>query len=108
MMRTLTLNFLSLLVGLCFGSFGNVCILRLPLDESIRYPASHCPSCSGALRWYDNIPVISFLWLKGRCRHCHAAISWQYPLVELLIAALFVFSVWRFSSDLVQIVLFDV
>nr|MBF0221325.1 prepilin peptidase [Desulfobulbaceae bacterium] len=67
------------------GSFLNVVILRLPnAEESIVFPASHCPKCKKNIRWYDNLPVISFLALMGRCRYCREPISWQYPLVELL------------------------
>ena len=75
--------------GALIGSFLNVVILRLPNEgESIVYPASHCPRCEKAIGWYDNIPVVSFLILRGRCRHCRQNISWQYPLVELLMAFL--------------------
>lgn len=71
-------------VGLVFGSFLNVCISRIPRDQSIVSPPSHCPSCRGRLRWYDNIPLVSFLVLRGRCRACGKRISWRYPGVELL------------------------
>lgn len=71
------------------GSFLNVVILRLPdPGQSIVFPASHCPKCSAELRWYENIPVISYLFLRGRCAHCGVAISLQYPLVELMMALL--------------------
>jgi leader peptidase (prepilin peptidase)/N-methyltransferase len=69
--------------GLVFGSFLNVLIYRLPLKMSVAYPASHCPKCSHTLKWYDNIPVLSYLFLCGKCRYCHAPISLRYPLVEL-------------------------
>ena len=73
----------ALIFGLIVGSFLNVVILRLPSDgESIVFPASRCPQCREKILWYDNIPVLSFILLKRRCRHCGAAISWQYPLVE--------------------------
>jgi leader peptidase (prepilin peptidase)/N-methyltransferase len=71
--------------GLLFGSFLNVCISRLPEHESIVHPRSRCPSCGHPIRWYDNIPVLSWLLLRGRCRDCKAAISWKYPLVELAV-----------------------
>jgi leader peptidase (prepilin peptidase)/N-methyltransferase len=74
----------AFLFGLVVGSFLNVCIARLPLDRSIATPSSHCPRCKAPLAWYDNIPVISFLLLRGRCRTCGQPISWRYPLVELL------------------------
>jgi leader peptidase (prepilin peptidase)/N-methyltransferase len=75
--------------GALIGSFLNVVILRLPREgESIVFPASHCPKCQTPLHWYENIPVLSFLALRGRCRSCQAKISWQYPLVEAAMAAL--------------------
>lgn len=75
--------------GAVIGSFLNVVILRLPNDNSsIAYPASHCPQCSTSLRWFDNIPLVSYALLAGRCRYCAASISLQYPVVELLMALL--------------------
>ena len=71
-------------VGAIVGSFLNVCIHRLPSGESIVFPASHCPHCGEPIRPYDNIPILSYLVLRGRCRHCGDAISARYPLVELL------------------------
>lgn len=71
------------LFGLTIGSFLNVCALRWPVDESVVTPGSHCPKCEAPVRWYDNIPVLSWLVLRGRCRHCGAPISVQYPMVEL-------------------------
>ncbi len=77
------------ILGAIIGSFLNVVILRLPEEEaSIVFPASHCPKCQTALRWYENIPILSFLALQGQCRSCKAKISWQYPLVEAAMAAL--------------------
>lgn len=70
--------------GLIVGSFLNVCIYRLPRHESIVFPGSHCPSCGKPVRPYDNVPVLSYLWLRGKCRFCRSAISLQYPIVELL------------------------
>lgn len=70
--------------GLIIGSFLNVCIYRLPRRESIVFPGSHCPNCGKAVRPYDNIPVLSYLVLRGKCRFCRQPISIQYPLVELL------------------------
>jgi leader peptidase (prepilin peptidase) / N-methyltransferase len=86
-------------IGAMIGSFLNVCILRMPKDESIAFPASHCPKCQRPIAWYDNIPIVSFLFLRARCRNCHAKISWQYPLIEALTGALFVlfFTVWGFT-----------
>jgi leader peptidase (prepilin peptidase)/N-methyltransferase len=76
--------------GLMVGSFLNVCIARIPSGESIVAPASRCPSCRRPIRWYDNVPVVSYVVLGGRCRNCRAAISWRYPLVEVVTAAAFV------------------
>lgn len=70
--------------GLVVGSFLNVCIARLPLGRSIATPPSHCPRCQSGIKFYDNIPVISFLLLRARCRNCGEPISWRYPAVELL------------------------
>lgn len=70
--------------GLIIGSFLNVCIFRLPRHESIVTPGSHCPACGKPVRPYDNIPVLSYLWLRGKCRFCRRPISLQYPMVELL------------------------
>jgi len=71
------------LLGLAIGSFLNVCISRLPDGESVVRPRSRCPACGEPIGWRDNIPVVSFLLLRGKCRHCGARISWQYPAVEL-------------------------
>jgi len=86
--------------GLIIGSFLNVVIYRLPLDESLVWPGSRCPACRAAIRPWDNIPLLSFLLLRGRCRACGAAISWRYPAVELLTAALFLLTVATFGPTL--------
>lgn len=78
------------LFGLVFGSFANVLILRIPAEKSI-VPRSQCPQCSAAIAWYDNIPIFSWLSLRGRCRNCGARISVRYPLIEFLCGLLFVF-----------------
>jgi leader peptidase (prepilin peptidase)/N-methyltransferase len=83
----------SLVVGLCIGSFLNVCIYRSPLDLSIVRPRSYCPGCQTPIAWYDNLPVLSYLFLRAKCRHCRMFISPRYPLVELLTGLLFV-GVW--------------
>ena len=95
---TLLIVFIFLL-GLTVGSFLNVCICRIPRGESIVFPNSHCPRCGAAIRPYDNVPVVSFLLLKGRCRNCGDIISWQYPVVELLTACLFTGTVLRFGLE---------
>lgn len=74
------------LFGACVGSFLNVVIYRLPRGRSIAFPPSHCPLCGRAIKWYDNIPIISWLFLRARCRWCNGAISPRYPLIELLTA----------------------
>lgn len=89
------------LFGAVVGSFLNVVILRLPTgDQSIIFPGSHCPRCSTPLAWYDNIPVLSFIALRGKCRHCRAGISIQYPVVELLMALLSAALLYRFDLTL--------
>ena len=98
----------SVLVGLSFGSFANVCIYRLPQNKSISHPHSYCPACHTPLRWQDNIPLFSFLVLRGRCHHCHKPISWQYPLVEAAMALLFLISTWRFPYAYFQILICDI
>jgi leader peptidase (prepilin peptidase)/N-methyltransferase len=87
----------SFLFGALIGSFLNVCILRIPEGESIAYPGSHCPRCGHTVRWYDNIPILSFILLRGQCRHCHSKISWQYPVVEALTGFLAMACFWKFS-----------
>ena len=86
--------------GLSFGSFLNVCISRIPHDEAIVSPRSRCPRCGHPIRWYHNIPVASYLWLKGRCADCRGPISFRYPLVELLTAALFIACFTKFGMSL--------
>ena len=83
-------------VGLVIGSFLNVCIVRLPRGGSIVTPPSHCPRCHSSIKFYDNIPLISFLLLRGKCRNCGEPISWQYPLVELMNALFYVWIVSEF------------
>jgi leader peptidase (prepilin peptidase)/N-methyltransferase len=85
----------AFVIGLLFGSFLNVCISRIPRGESIAKPRSRCPHCSAGIRWYDNIPILSWLLLRGRCRDCKTAIPWRYPLVELSVGVWF----WMTSSS---------
>lgn len=77
------------LFGLLIGSFLNVCISRLPYDESVVTPRSHCPRCGAWIAWYDNIPLLSYVLLGGKCRACGAGIAWRYPAVEALTGGLF-------------------
>ena len=78
------------LFGMVVGSFLNVCITRIPEEVSIVTPGSRCPKCGTAIKWYDNVPVVAWLWLRGKCRTCGAGISVMYPLVELVTGLLFV------------------
>jgi len=85
------------LFGACVGSFLNVCIYRIPKDLSIVRPGSRCPACGGAIAWYDNIPILSWLALRARCRQCGAPISPRYVVVETLVAALWAALAWRYG-----------
>jgi leader peptidase (prepilin peptidase)/N-methyltransferase len=80
---------LVLILGACVGSFLNVCIYRLPRHESLAWPGSHCTTCNRTLSWFENIPVLSWIVLRGRCRGCHQSISWMYPIVEVVTALVF-------------------
>ncbi len=91
------LGALAFLLGLAFGSFLNVCIVRLPADESIVHPRSKCPACGAPVRAFDNIPLLSWVMLRGRCRNCKGRISLQYPLVELLMGLWFLLLFLRYS-----------
>ncbi len=85
------------LFGLIFGSFLNVCIYRIPRGESIVWPASHCPKCGAPIKPIDNIPVVSYVMLGGKCRSCKGRISARYPLVELITGILFGALFWKFG-----------
>lgn len=86
--------------GSLVGSFLNVVICRLPdPEQSIVRPRSRCPACGAPIRWYDNVPILSFFWLRARCRSCRATISWRYPLVEALAAGLALLLMWRFGPS---------
>jgi leader peptidase (prepilin peptidase)/N-methyltransferase len=85
------------LVGLCVGSFLNVCILRLPKEQSLLSPPSTCPQCGQRIAWYDNIPLVSWAVLRGKCRRCGTAISVQYPLIEALVGALWLAAYLRYG-----------
>jgi leader peptidase (prepilin peptidase)/N-methyltransferase len=88
------------LLGLCVGSFLNVCIIRLPADMSLLTPPSTCPRCKQAIAWRDNIPVLSWLLLRGRCRRCGAPISPQYPLIEAAVGGIWVGAVLLYGVSL--------
>lgn len=87
----------SFVFGAVIGSFLNVCIYRIPAGESIVKPRSRCPHCFALIRWYHNIPLLSWLLLHGRCADCSAPVSWRYPLVELLNGLLFALLFYRFG-----------
>jgi len=95
MALTLVYYFLVFSLGLCVGSFLNVCIYRMPREMSLARPGSHCPFCNEPIAWYDNIPVLSWLSLGGLCRRCGVLISPRYVLVELLTGAVFV---WIYAA----------
>jgi leader peptidase (prepilin peptidase)/N-methyltransferase len=88
------------IIGTVIGSFLNVCIHRLPRGDSIIYPASHCPHCKQRLGFVDLIPVLGYLFLRGKCRYCKTPISFRYPLVEVLSGALLVWVAWKFPLAL--------
>lgn len=85
------------ILGALIGSFLNVCIHRIPRGESVIRPRSRCPHCHAAIRSYDNLPILSFFILRGRCRQCRVPISWHYPLVEMINTGGYLFLLWKFS-----------
>ena len=93
-------HIVSIIFGALVGSFLNVCIFRLPKEESIVWPGSHCPHCNTPIKFYDNIPLISYILLKGRCRHCHRPISFQYPLIEGITALVSLILFVKFGPSL--------
>lgn len=96
------------ILGLLLGSFFNVCIYRIPKGESIAFPPSHCTSCDSRIKWYDLIPVISYIILRGRCRHCKEKISIRYPIVELTTGLLFlaVYLEYGISAETAKYIVF--
>ncbi len=115
----LPIIFFALVLGASVGSFLNVVIYRLPAGLSLVHPPSRCPHCLTRLRKHENVPVLGWLWLKGRCAHCQAPISWRYPLVEAVTGILFLFTyltfgwsaqtvgLWLFFSLLLVLALID-
>jgi leader peptidase (prepilin peptidase)/N-methyltransferase len=87
------------LLGTLWGSFANVCIYRIPDERSVVTPGSHCSTCKTPIRWFDNVPLLSYLWLRGKCRHCKAAFSPRYLVVEALTGALFALAWWFAMAD---------
>jgi len=100
---TIVVSIFVVLFGLAFGSFLNVCIARLPRHKSIVRPGSRCPQCGAAIRVFDNLPLLSWVVLRGRCRDCRRQIPWRYPAVEFATAALFLLSFLRFRLTLAGI-----
>lgn len=89
---------LAALAGLAFGSFLNVCLSRWPAGESVVKPRSHCRNCGRTLAWWENVPVLSWLALRGRCRTCGARISWRYQVVEVAVGSLWGIVVWQLAA----------
>ena len=100
------LNYFVFIFGAVVGSFLNVCIFRLPAKTSIIKPLSQCPHCHHPIRFYDNIPIISFIVLRGKCRDCDGKISWRYPLVELITAVLSLLLFLQFGLTLRFLIFF--
>jgi leader peptidase (prepilin peptidase)/N-methyltransferase len=92
--------------GLCIGSFLNVCIYRIPAGRSVVHPGSMCPVCGVSIPFYDNIPVLSYLWLRARCRNCRTSISFRYPMVELLCGLFALCCLLRFGPSLPALIYF--
>jgi leader peptidase (prepilin peptidase)/N-methyltransferase len=101
MIQTLIALFAGL-SGLCFGSFLNVCLSRWPEQESVVQPRSHCRNCAHTLSWWENIPLLSWILLRGRCRQCRSWIGWRYPLVEACVGALWTVSTLIWTESLGQ------
>jgi len=92
--------FFVFVLGTMFGSFFNVCIYRLPKELSIVKPRSFCPNCNKPIPWYYNIPIFSWLYLRGKCAYCGAKISFRYFFIEFLTGMIFVFGVYKFGISL--------
>jgi len=100
------LDIFAFIFGAAIGSFLNVCIYRIPAETSIVKPSSRCPSCGHPIRFYDNIPILSFLILRARCRDCGAKISWRYPLIELITGLMALLLFGKFGLSLVFLTFF--
>jgi leader peptidase (prepilin peptidase)/N-methyltransferase len=97
---------LAFCLGASIGSFLNVCIYRIPAEESVVRPGSRCPGCRTPIAWYDNIPIVSWMALGGRCRRCHTAIAARYPFVELATGGLALLALWRLGATPAALVAF--
>lgn len=91
---------LTFFIGTIIGSFLNVCIYRIPRNLSIVYPRSHCPQCTATINWYDLIPVLSYIFLQGKCRHCHHSISIKYCFFEILTGLSFLMATWHIGLSI--------
>ncbi|MBU2590716.1 MAG: prepilin peptidase [Nitrospinota bacterium] len=91
--------FISFILGTIIGSFLNVCIYRLPRKESVVSPPSHCRSCDSRIAWYDNVPIVSWLVLRGKCRGCGSPISIEYPIVEFVTGLIYLFTYLRYGQS---------
>jgi len=100
------IEFILFIFGACIGSFLNVCIYRLPHSKSIVYPPSACPGCDTPIQFYDNIPILSYLLLRGKCRRCQTVISIRYPLVELMVGLFAVCVYLKFGLTLEALIIF--
>ena len=96
---------LFFVLGCIWGSFSNVCIHRLPMDKSVIFTRSFCPSCQKTIKWFDNIPLISFLLLKRKCRNCDYKISFQYFIVELITAISFTIIYYFYGISITSLLL---
>ena len=94
------IGFITFILGACFGSFANVCIYRMPRGKSIAHPPSFCPKCETPIKWYDNIPIVSFFMLRGKCRTCKKKISIRYPVIEFVMGLLTFILYKKFSISL--------
>jgi leader peptidase (prepilin peptidase)/N-methyltransferase len=95
---------LVVLLGACVGSFLNVCIYRLPRRESLLWPGSRCTTCERSLSWYENVPIVSWVVLRGRCRTCRASVSWMYPAVEMVTALTFLSGYLLYGLTMIAVV----
>lgn len=95
---------LVVLLGACVGSFLNVCIYRLPRRESLLWPGSRCTTCERSLSWYENVPIVSWVVLRGRCRTCRASVSWMYPAVEMVTALAFLSGYLLYGLTMIAVV----
>ncbi len=103
--------FCAVVFGLIWGSFLNVCIYRMPKEESVVFPRSYCPNCKHPIAFYDNMPILSYILLRGKCRHCSAPISIRYPVIEAISGLIWGIAVWRHGISLpalIEIVFFSI